>query len=143
VDEAELLASELYDEGVVTEVIRPAAVIPEASARAILVELAMHDVGMGGVWESSPTTWKRYDGPFDGPGGSPGSAQLVGTIQVAYGTPSRYEITVYRVTVTGRGGELGYTVGSLCDEALGHGGLALATCPRASLVPPPKPLRLR
>jgi len=35
----------------------------------------------------------------------------------------------------------GWTVESLCDEALGFGGLTLATCPRADLKPPPKPFR--
>jgi hypothetical protein len=145
--EAELLASELYDEGVISEVIRPAAIVPEASARAILVELALQAVGMGGVWESDPTTWKRYDRPFDGALAdrthTAGSAQLIGTIQVAYGTPSRYEITIYRVTVTRHGSLSGFTVDSLCEEALRMGGLTLGACPRASLAPPPKPLRLR
>ena len=40
----ELLMAEAYDEGVVSEVIRPAAVVPEESARAVLVELALRDV---------------------------------------------------------------------------------------------------
>ena len=37
----ELLMAEAYDEGVVSEVIRPAAIVPEESARAVLVELGM------------------------------------------------------------------------------------------------------
>ena len=58
---------------------------------------------------------------------------------MAYGTPTRYEITIYRATVTRRGTELGWSVTNLCDEALGFGGLDLATCPRATLQAPPKP----
>ena len=57
----ELLMAEAYDEGVVSEVIRPAAIIPEESARAVLVELALRDVQNGGVWQSEPSLWSRYD----------------------------------------------------------------------------------
>ena len=136
----ELFASEAYDEGTVSEVIRPAAIAPEDAARAILVELALSDVQNGGLWQSEPSLWSRYDRPWQGYG-SPGDAELLGTIQVAYGTPTRYEITIYRVTVTRFGTQRGWTVTSLCDEALGFGGLDLASCPRASLSAPPKPFR--
>jgi hypothetical protein len=138
VSDTEIFMTEMYDEGVVTEVIRPAAIVPEESARAILVELALHDVQNGGVWLSDPSRWARYDRPWDS-SAQQGAAQLLGTIQVAYGTPTRYEITVYRATITRVGTEAGWTVMSLCDEALRFGGLDLATCPRASLAAPPKP----
>jgi hypothetical protein len=134
----ELLMAEAYDEGVVTEVIRPAAIIPEESARAVLVELALLDVYNGGVWQSEPSLWSRYDRTWQARGAA-GDAQLIGTIQVAYGTPTKYEITIYRVTVTRFGAESGWTVTSLCDEALGFGHLDLAGCPRATLGAPPKP----
>jgi hypothetical protein len=136
----ELLMAEAYDEGVVSEVIRPAAIIPEESARAVLVELALRDVQNGGVWQSEPSLWSRYDREWEGYG-SPGAAELIGTIQVAYGTPTRYEITIYRVTVTRFGTAQGWTVESLCCEALGFGNLDLASCPRATLNAPPKPFR--
>ena len=139
-DEVELLVTEAYDEGVVTEVIRPAAVLPEEAVRRVLVELALLDVCAGGRWHADPTQWRRYDRPWDGPG-NPGGAQLVGTMQVAYGTPTRYEITIYRATITQVGTSAGWTVESLCDEALGFGGYTLASCPRADLKPPPKPFR--
>ena len=42
-DELELLVSEAFDEGVISEVIRPAAVLPESNARAVLVEMAAHE----------------------------------------------------------------------------------------------------
>jgi hypothetical protein len=44
VDRREMLLTEAYDEGVVTEVIRPAAVVPEQAARRVLVELALRGV---------------------------------------------------------------------------------------------------
>jgi hypothetical protein len=140
VDELEIFMTEAYDEGVVTEVIRPAAILPESAARAVLVELAMRDVHAIGEWHAQPTLWRRFDRPWDGVD-DPGTAELIGTMQVAYGTPTRYEITIYRATITRFGTMNGWTVGSLCDEALGFGGLTLATCPRADLKPPPKPFR--
>jgi hypothetical protein len=127
-------------DGDVTEVIRPAAVVPEEAARAILVELSLNSVQAGGVWLSQPSRWERYDVPWPHDG-TPGPALPVGSIQVAYGTPTKYEITIYRVTITRRGSELGWTVAALCDEALGFGDLTLAQCPRAQLTAPPKPFR--
>ena len=136
----ELLMAEAYDEGVVSEVIRPAAIVPEESARAVLVELALRDVQNGGVWQSEPSLWSRYDRSWESYG-VPGGAELIGTIQVAYGTPTRYEITIYRVTVTRFGTDQGWTVTSLCDEALEFGDLDLTRGPRATLGAPPKPFR--
>ena len=138
--DSELLMTEAYDEGVVSEVIRPAAIAPEESARSILVELALRDVQNGGVWQSEPSLWSRYDRSWEGYG-SRGGAELLGTMQVAYGTPTRYEITIYRVTVTRFGTEQGWTTESLCNEALGFGNLDLASCPRAALSTPPMPFR--
>jgi hypothetical protein len=129
-----------YDENVVSEVIRPAAIVPEEGARAILVELSLNSVHSGGVWRAEPSRWNRYDRPWASTD-DPGDSCLLGSIQVAYGTPTKYEITIYRVTITRLGRELGLTVQGLTDEALGHGELTLADCPRASIQPPPKPFR--
>ncbi len=142
-DDLERLASEAQDEGVVSEVIRPAAILPEQATREVLMQLALNDVRVDGLWQADPAVWRRYDRPWDGEDGGPGSAVLLGTIQVAYGVPTRYEITIFRVTVSEAGDRAGWTVTSLCDEALGYGGLTLATCPRASLAAPPRPFRFR
>jgi hypothetical protein len=141
-DPLELLASVALGDGGVTEVIRPAAIIPELSARQILVELALRDARRGGVWDAHVGSWRRYDQPWDGADGEPGQAQLIGNLQAAYGTPTRYDITIYRATVTPYGAEHGWTVSHLCDEALAYGGLSLASCPRATLAAPPKAFRL-
>lgn len=143
-DDLEMLLSEAYDEGYVTEVIRPAAVLPEEAARCVLMELALRDVRAGGHWWSEPSVWRRYDRQWNGGqagNGEPGDARLIGTIQVAYGVPTRYEITIFRATITSHGNQHGWTVETLCNEALGFGGLTLATCPRADLTPPPRPFR--
>ena len=129
-----------YDENVVSEVIRPAAIVPEEAARAILVELSLNSVHSGGLWRAEPSRWNRYDRPWVSTE-DPGDACMLGSIQVAYGTPTKYEITIYRVSISRLGAELGFTVQSLTDEALGHGDLTLAQCPRAQINPPPKPFR--
>jgi hypothetical protein len=132
---------ELPGEASITEVIRPAAIVPEEAARTILVELSLHDVRSGGHWLANPSSWHRYDRPFvDDP--SPGQEpHLIGTIQIAYGTPTKYEITIFRVSVTRFGSEQGWSVRSLSDEALAFGDLSLADCPRACVNDPPKPFR--
>lgn len=137
---AEIFNTELYDDVVVSEVIRPSAIVPEDAARRILVELALQDIQRGGVWTSAPTRWSRYNSVW-GPLGEPEGSDLLGTIEVAYGTPTKYDITIYRVTVTRQGADLGWTVESLCNDALRFGDLDLSTCPRANLAPPPKPFR--
>ena len=144
-DEAfELLAASAYDDdGDLSEVIRPAAILDEEAARQVLASLALHDARMQGVWVAEPGTWRRYDRPWDGPEGTPGTAALIGTIQVIYGSPTRHEITIYRATVNGPAAAAGWTVTTLCDDALQFAELSLETCPRASLAPPPKPFRLR
>ena len=129
-----------YDDALVTEVIRPAAIVPEEAARVILVELSMNSVHVEGHWLAEPSRWSRYDRPWTGDG-EPGEATLVGTIQNAYGTPTKYEITIYRVMITRHGAELGWTIAGLTDEALGFGGLSLDQCPRAAMHEPPKPFR--
>src|SRR5512135_3537213 len=125
-----------YDDGAITEVIRPAAIVPEEAARSILMELSLNSVTAGGVWLGQPSRWDRYDRPWLGPD-QPGDAALIGSIQVAYGTPTKYEITIYRVAITRYGFELGWRVQSLSDEALSFGDLTLAQCPRAALTAPP------
>ena len=138
----ELLRTELDDDGIVTEVIRPAAIIPETAARVIVGELEARSPARGGVWTTSTRVWQRYAAPGVDAAGRP-TAPLIGAMEVAYGTPTRYEITIYRVTVTKYGNEQGWTVATLCDEALAFGGLDLASCPRATLSAPPKPFRFQ
>lgn len=118
-------------------IIRPAAVLPEHAAQLILPALRQQDVTCGGVWNTTPTLWQRYDRPWDGPLVSPGSAVLIGSIAVVYGTPTRSSITVYRAAVSAEAVAAGWTTESLCNEAFGYAGLTLASCPRAALSTPP------
>ena len=116
-----------------TTVIRPSAVLSEQLATKIIRELEKRDVSVGGLWSASVGLWQRYDKPWDGPGGTHGTAQLVGTIGAVYGTPNKYDITIYRVTVTEHGQRMGWGVESLTDDALKYVDLTLATCPRTSM----------
>jgi hypothetical protein len=125
--------------GEATTVIRPSAVLGETAARSVLAELEGRDVSRGGVWSASSGLWQRYDEPWNGAGGTRGTAQLVGTIAAVYGTPNKYDITIYRVTTTDHGRAGGWTVERLCDDALQYADLTLATCPRADLAAPPAP----
>jgi hypothetical protein len=124
----------------ISQVIRPAAVIPENAARRILVQVAIRDVRNGGVWQSQPNRWSMYDRPWVSAADA-GKATLIGTIHLAYGTPTKYEITVYRVQVTKYGTDQGWNVQSVTDEALVFGDLTLAQCPRAELADTPPPFR--
>ena len=103
------------------------------------MELALRDTRIGGVWWAEPATWRRYDREWNGTDGGTGNAELLGTIQIAYGVPTRYEITIFRATITRIGQLQGHTVNDLSNEALGYGGLTHDTCPRADLKPPPPP----
>jgi hypothetical protein len=116
-----------------TRVIRPAAIVPDAAARMVLSALEQLDVSQGGKWNVTPGLWQRFDKPWDGVAGGMGTAKLIGTIGVTYGTPTKYAVTIFRVTVTAHGADTGWTVESLCDDALRHADLTLERCPRADL----------
>ena len=119
-----------------SRVIRPAAVLSDRDARAVLGWLAKHDVTAGGVWAHDVSYIKRFSAPFNGVGGMRGSSVLLGSIYITW---ERYEVTIYRVAITDDGAAAGLTVDRLCDDVLQVVGLTLASCPRADLVPAPAP----
>jgi hypothetical protein len=130
------------DEFATTEVIRPAAVLMESAAREILKGLAGDDVREGGNWLTSPGVWQRYDRPWAEGSKEPGEAIHLGTVRSIYDTPQRYFVTIFRASITPDGLEQGWSVDSLCDDALKHAGLTLAECPRATLTVSPIPFRM-
>jgi hypothetical protein len=117
-------------------VIRPAAVVPERAARIVMDWVAVHDVTHGGVWAHDIGYFKRFSGPFNGPAGMRGTAVLLGSVHVTW---DKYDVTIFRVSVTDEGVAAGMTVDRLCNELLRPTGLTLATCPRADLAPAPAP----
>ena len=140
----ESLASRMYDDVTVTEVIRPAAVLSERSAHLVIEGLKRDDVRKGGRWHGEPGCWRLFERPWKGKDErSAAAAGLIGSIQVAYGMPTRFEITIFRATITQVGTRLGYTVDSLCNGALSWADLTLATCPRIDMPAPPRAFRPR
>jgi hypothetical protein len=129
------------DEFAATEVIRPAAVLMESTARDILAGLADDDAREGGHWVTSPGVWQRYDRPWSDAAKEPGEAVHLGTVRSIYDSPQRYFVTIFRASITPEGLEAGWTVDSLCDDALKHASLTLAECPRATLSPNPPVFR--
>jgi hypothetical protein len=123
----------------IERIIRPSAVLPAAAAAQVVRALEQRDVSRGGVWNATVTLWQRFDRAWNGPAGLRGTAKLLGSIAVMYDSPTRNQITIYKVTVTEDGIEAGYTVEKMCDEALSYCGYTLASCPRADLVAPPPP----
>ena len=140
--EMDALFSEALADVAVTEIIRPAAIVPEVEARRIRDELAARDVRGSGFWNATPSVWERYDRPWT-TAHEPGASKLVGSMHIVWDSPSRYQITIYRATITIHGHDQGWNVTALCDEALAYGGLSIATCPRAALKAPPPVFRLR
>jgi hypothetical protein len=118
------------------QVIRPSALLAAREAQKVLAELESRDVSRGGIWSATPGLWQRYDVPWDGMSGTRGSSQLVGTIGVVFGTPTKYDITIYRATVTEHGLATQWTVDRICDDALQYAGQTLASCPRINLPQP-------
>lgn len=121
------------------EVIRPAAILSENATRQILQGLALDDVRAGGHWWARVGTWRRYDSPWPTGSRHPGDAVPIGSISCVYDSPSRYCVTVFRVSLTSYGLGLGWTTATLCDDAFRHAALTLADCPRASMPLPPRP----
>ena len=123
-------------------VIRPSALLKDKDAHRVLMALEERDVSRGGVWSASAGLWQRFDQAWEADNGGKGEAQLIGTIGIVYGTPSKYDITIYRATVTEFGLEAGWSVDKLCDDALQYADLTLESCPRTTLTQPaPDPFR--
>jgi hypothetical protein len=126
-----------------TEVIRPAAVLMEESAKRILAGLADNDVHTGGTWWTTPGIWRRYDQAWPTDSDEPGPAVHLGTISCVYDSPQRYSVTIFRASITPEGVAAGWNVEELCDDALKFSDLTLASCPRAQLNPAPGAFLLR
>ena len=123
-------------------VLRPSAVLPAWVAADVITSLEQRDVSLHGVWSASVGLWQRYDKPWDGKWGAKGRAQLVGAIGAVYGTPTRYDITIYRVTLTEHGRAEGWTHDALVNDALQYARVTLAQLPRARSSEPPQPLHV-
>lgn len=118
--------------------VRPAIVLPEVQARALLSAAGRKDVARGGCFSAGPAGVQVWSGPWDGRLGSHGSSVHVGSVDWSYDSPTRHYITIYRVMVTARGAADGQTTGELLQRVLDLAGI-VADTQRADLpVPPPR-----
>ena len=98
--------------------VRPAIVLPDREARALLAAAERADVGRGGCFSAGPAGVQVWSGPWNGLLGRHGDAEHLGSVDWSYDTPSRHYITVYRVLVTSQGHAAGETPESLLERVL-------------------------
>jgi hypothetical protein len=119
-----------------TSHVRPALVLPELQARALLDASAHSDVTAGGSFSAGPAGIQRWSGPFDGPDGTKGAALHLGSVDWTYDTPAKHWALIYRAMVTQDGIEHGETTLSILLSVLGLTGLSIEG-DRVQLATPP------
>lgn len=103
--------------------VRPALVLAERETRELLASAGRNDVGMGGPYSAGPAGIQVWDGPFNGPNGTHGTARHLGSVDWSYDTPAKHYVTIYRVMVTQAGVDAGESTFSILQRVLGLGGL--------------------
>lgn len=103
--------------------VRPALVLAERETRALLAAADANSVAAGGCFATGPAGIQLWTGPFDGPGGTRGSAVHLGSVDWSYDTPTKHYATIYRVMVTQAGVDAGETTLSVLATVLGLSGI--------------------
>lgn len=116
--------------------VRPALVLAERETRELLATAGRNDVGQDGRFAAGPAGIQVWDGPFNGPSGTHGTAHHLGSVDWSYDTPAKHYVTIYRVMVTQAGVDAGETTYSILSAVLGLGGLS-SDGTRISLPIPP------
>ena len=98
--------------------VRPSLVLDERVARELLQEAARFDVASGGRFSAGPAGVQVWSGPWNGVGGTKGSAVHLGSVDWTYDTPSRNYVTIYRSMVTQAGIDAGETTESILTTVL-------------------------
>lgn len=98
--------------------VRPAIVLPDREARALLAAAQEADVAHGGCFSAGPAGVQVWSGPWNGRLGSRGTSEHHGSVDWSYDTPTRHWITVYRVLVTAPGEAAGVTPAAVLDRVL-------------------------
>jgi hypothetical protein len=98
--------------------VRPAMVLQEQAARELLESAERQDVSRGGCFAAGPAGIQVWSAPFDGAGGSHGSAVHLGSVDWSYDTPVRHYATIYRAMVTAGGVAAGETTASILGRVL-------------------------
>ena len=116
--------------------VRPALVLAERETRELLAAAQRQDVGLDGRFSAGPAGIQFWDGPFNGPSGTKGTARHLGSVDWSYDTPAKHYATIYRVMVTHAGVETGETTLSILCSVLNLAGLS-ADGNRISMPAPP------
>jgi len=116
--------------------VRPALVLAERETREVLAAAGRQDVGVGGRFSAGPAGVQVWDGPFNGPNGTHGTAVHLGSVDWSYDTPTRHYSTIYRVMVTQAGVDAGETTLSVLTAVLELAGLS-ADGTRITMPAPP------
>lgn len=116
--------------------VRPAFVLAERATRELLEAARRQDVGLDGRFSAGPAGIQVWDGPFNGPNGTKGTARHLGSVDWSYDTPAKHYATIYRVMVTHAGVEAGETTLSILQHVLNLAGLS-ADGNRITLPAPP------
>jgi hypothetical protein len=116
--------------------VRPSLVLAERESRELLAVATREDVGVGGRFSAGPAGIQVWDGPFNGPNGTHGTAVHLGSVDWAYDTPARHYATIYRVMVTQAGVDAGESTLSIMTRVLELGGVP-ADGNRITLPAPP------
>ncbi|MDQ1713371.1 MAG: hypothetical protein QOE45_2821 [Frankiaceae bacterium] len=98
--------------------VRPSLVLDERIARELLQEAARFDVSAGGRFSAGPAGVQVWSGPWDGTGGTHGSAVHLGSVDWTYDTPSKNYVTIYRSMVTQAGIDADETTESILTTVL-------------------------
>lgn len=118
--------------------VRPAIVLPDREARALLAAAERADVSRGGDFSAGPAGIQVWSGPWNGLLGRHGDARHLGSVDWSYDTPTRHYITVYRVLVTTEGLDAGETPQTLLDRVLALAGVEAPKDALALPLPPPR-----
>ena len=119
-----------------TSHVRPALVLPELQARALLDAARHEDVSAEGPFSAGPAGIQRWSGPFNGPDGTKGTAVHLGSVDWTYDTPAKHWALIYRAMVTQQGIEHGETTLSILTGVLALTGLSIEG-DRVQLATPP------
>jgi hypothetical protein len=118
--------------------IRPALVLTEDETRALIAAADGEGVRVGGCFLAGQIGIQVWGGPFDGPNGTPGSAEHLGTLDWSLDTPVKHYATVYRSMVTAAGVAAGETTASILARVLALGGINGGAERVTLAVPPPR-----
>ena len=89
------------------------------------IGLEQDDAGVSVHFSAGPAGIQVWTGPFDGPGGTHGTAQHLGSVDWSYNTPVKHYATIYRAMVTDAGVTTGETTASILARVLGLTGLSI------------------